>query len=142
KGDVRLVEHHDILNADRFDCSPALNQAWLDVQAGIEATDWPWGSGRFSLHPGKCLNGVKPIKEPCVDVLRARGWLTERIPVLSSDSVLTPGDLDALKETTEGPIGFEWETGNISSSHRAINKLLLTLQVGNLLGGFLVVPSR
>src|SRR5579884_1383889 len=38
-------------------------------------------------------------------------------------------------------LAFEWETGNISSSHRAMNKLLLTLKLGGLIGGFLVVPS-
>lgn len=56
-------------------------------------------------------------------------------------SVLTTGDLDALKDTADGYIAFEWETGNISSSHRALNKLFLTMQQTNTLGCFLVVPS-
>jgi hypothetical protein len=46
--------------------------------------------------------------------------------------------------STEGspPIGFEWETGNISSSHRAVNKIVHAILDGGLLGGFLVVPSQ
>src|SRR6185437_13240758 len=39
-------------------------------------------------------------------------------------------------------IAFEWETGNISSSHRAINKLLMGLKFGGIVGAILVVPSN
>lgn len=39
-------------------------------------------------------------------------------------------------------IGLEWETGNISSSHRSVNRLLRGLSDGVLLGGILIVPSR
>jgi hypothetical protein len=55
--------------------------------------------------------------------------------------VIHLGDLDALFSCNAGYIGFEWETGNITLSHRTINKLLLTIQTGGLLGGFFVVPS-
>lgn len=81
-----------------------------------------------------------PIKIPCIRKLKEFGWRTEELPKLPA-GVLTTGDLDALQETAIGNIGFEWETGNISSSHRAINKLVLTLHRGGILGGFLVVPS-
>jgi hypothetical protein len=37
---------------------------------------------------------------------------------------------------------LEWETGNISSSHRAVNKMVLGLLRGVLLGTALVLPSR
>jgi hypothetical protein len=64
---------------------------------------------------------------PCIRALRERGWLVERLPSVGS-RVLRTGDLDALKETPEGHVAFEWETGNISSSHRALNKLFLTMK--------------
>jgi len=83
---------------------------------------------------------VVPIKKPCIRRLSKLGWLTEKLPPLKK-GVIKPGDLDALFKCSAGFIGFEWETGNISSSHRAINKLLLTTQAGGLIGGFLVVPS-
>ena len=35
----------------------------------------------------------------------------------------------------------EWETGNISTSHRAINKIALGILQGKLVGGALVLPS-
>ena len=52
------------------------------------------------------------------------------------------GNLDAIRETPLGIIGFEWETGNISSSHRAIGKLIQCMQMRGLIGGFLVIPSN
>ena len=142
---MKIVEVHDILNRARFGRSPVLKQAWKDVQDAVAATDWPHGSGRFSIYPqsGKKRgegNGVVPIKIPCVRRLKELGWQDECLPSIPG-GVLECGDLDAMKLTPKGAIAFEWETGNISSSHRAINKLLLTLQAGGLLGGFLVVPS-
>jgi hypothetical protein len=41
-----------------------------------------------------------------------------------------------------GRIAIEWETGNISSSHRSLNKLAIALAAGILEVGVLVVPSR
>jgi len=56
--------------------------------------------------------------------------------------------------TTFGPFDFattgpgniktviEWETGNISSSHRSINKLCVCLNAGIVQAGVVIVPSR
>lgn len=86
-------------------------------------------------------NGVTPIKRPCLIQLNYYGWITERLPDIGS-TVMETGDLDALKRVGDQFIAFEWETGNISSSHRAVNKLLLAMQETNTLGSFLVVPSN
>jgi hypothetical protein len=47
---------------------------------------------------------------------------------------------------TTGPNGIkavvEWETGNISSSHRSINKLCICLNAGIIQAGVVIVPSR
>jgi len=73
--------------------------------------------------------------------LKNDDWKTESLPDIEA-SVLGTRDLDALKMTSEGYIAFEWETGNISSSHRALIKLFLAMQETDLLGSFLVVPSN
>lgn len=52
------------------------------------------------------------------------------------------GKIDAVRETDFGPFAMEWETGNISSSHRSLNKMALGIIQGTLAGGALVVPSR
>lgn len=143
---MKLLKFHDILNPGLFIQSEALKQAWDDVQQAVALTDWPHGSGIFTIYPesGKKSgqgNGVKLIKVPCIRALHERGWQVEQLPSIGS-SVLRTGDLDALKATAEGYVAFEWETGNISSSHRALNKLFLTMQETNTIGSFLVVPSN
>jgi hypothetical protein len=140
-----LKAHEDLVNTGGFERTKEWRRAWSDVKAAIEDTDWPHGTGKFLLYPesGKkrgCGNGVVPIKLPCIRYLKTRGWATEELPDVEP-GVLECGDLDALLDTPRGPIAFEWETGNISSSHRAINKLLLTFLHGRVVGGVLVVPS-
>lgn len=53
------------------------------------------------------------------------------------------GDFDFYSEL---PCGLrcviEWETGNISSSHRSMNKLCLTMMAGVIEIGVLILPSR
>ena len=145
KAKVRIVERHNIIQSGGFPRTREWKTACRHVQEAIQATDWPHGSGRFTIYPesGKKRgegNGVLPIKIPCIRKLVELGWRAERLPKIKK-GVLRTGDLDALYESRAGYIGFEWETGNISSSHRAINKLLLTLYMGGIVGGFLVVPS-
>ncbi len=54
-----------------------------------------------------------------------------------------PYRLDATRKLKNGMLfGLEWETGNISSSHRAINRILLGYTKGVLSGGVLIVPTR
>lgn len=52
-----------------------------------------------------------------------------------------PGNIDAAKLFPEGLVVVEWETGNISSSHRAINKMALGLVTKKCVAGILVVPN-
>ncbi len=143
---MKIVETVDLIARGKFPKSRAWRTACRHVKSAIRATDWPHGSGKFTIYPqsGKKRgegNGVVPIKLPCLQKLREQGWQVERLPIIEN-GVMETGDLDALFRSSSGFIGFEWETGNISSSHRAINKLLLTLKLGGLIGGFLVVPSN
>ena len=66
---------------------------------------------------------MKPIKNELMQELHEKGWkLEEPLDV----SVLNrPRKLDAVLYTSYGPVALEWETGNISSSHRALNKMAL-----------------
>ncbi|MGQ0503588.1 MAG: hypothetical protein ACT4P0_13430 [Panacagrimonas sp.] len=53
------------------------------------------------------------------------------------------GDFDLVISTDSGKrVAIEWETGNISSSHRALNKLCIALAAGIVEAGVLIVPSR
>ena len=53
------------------------------------------------------------------------------------------GDFDLVTCTSKGiHVAIEWETGNISSSHRSMNKLAIALASGKIQVGVLIVPSR
>lgn len=61
----------------------------------------------------------------------------------SADERKNPLRLDAVKDSKDRrAFGVEWETGNISSSHRAVNRLLLGYRQNLLIGGALIVPTR
>jgi hypothetical protein len=53
------------------------------------------------------------------------------------------GDFDFVTTAPNGMhVAIEWETGNISSSHRSMNKLAIALGTGKIHAGVLIVPSR
>jgi hypothetical protein len=138
---MKIVEVEDVISSGAFPESETWQRACADVEDAVSQVDWPHGSGVFTINPKKHGNGVRPIKDPCVLRLQDLGWRVEALPPLASN-VLRPGDLDALIVRDGHYIAFEWETGNISSSHRALNKLVLGLIHRAVIGCFLVVPSR
>ncbi len=53
------------------------------------------------------------------------------------------GGFDLVTTAPTGThVAIEWETGNISSSHRSMNKLAIALATGTIQAGALIVPSR
>jgi len=126
-------------------CGPfASSSEWAEAQhkliEAVKAVEWPPNSGRFVLKPVRKKNGVKPIKARFVQRLLEQGFATERPIRLSSN--LQPGNLDFMLSTSQGPIAVEWETGNVSSCHRSMNKLALGLVQGVIKGAVMVVPTR
>ena len=117
-----------------------INPLFEEIDEAIEAVDWPPGSGTFTINPIRTGNGVKPIKTACMQRLSDLGWEMEhRLKIVG----LRPGPIDAVKFLPKGAmIALEWETGNISSSHRAVNKMILGMLRGKLTAGVLVLPSR
>lgn len=139
---MKIVETVDVLCCGNVDTLPLWRKACSDVEQAIKSIDWPHGAGAFMLNPGetKHANGVKPIKKPGIATLKSLGWETERLP--KELAGVKMGNLDAVLRNDEGMVGFEWETGNISSSHRAANKILHAMLKGGLVGGMLIVPSE
>lgn len=129
--DVKHIDTHVIID-NGFGLSKELVQVNLDVLAGIDAVRWPRGGSDFAIPPGKNLNGVKPIKNEFIEYLESRGWIPEF------------NWFDAYKEFPNGtlPFAVEWETGNISSSHRAINRIALGMHENRLAGGILILPTH
>ncbi len=53
------------------------------------------------------------------------------------------GNFDFVTSTQSGlNVAIEWETGNISSSHRSMNKLAIALMNQKIQVGVLILPSR
>ena len=124
-----------------FPGSKLWKRAQKDVRDGIARVVWPPGASDFAIRPSRKFNGVKPIKTACVAHLQAQGWRAETLPDLLG-KILTRKDYDALYTDGDKNVALEWETGNISSSHRAINKLLVGFDRGAVQGAILVLPSR
>ena len=76
--------------------------------------------------------------------LLPHGWTMEMpFPLEGIRGGARFGAMDAAKNFgPDPPFIVEWETGNISSSHRSMNKLALGLIEGAISGGVLVVPTH
>ena len=141
---MKIVGVETLILCGKFASSREWKGIRESLHKAIRKVDWPLGSGRFTIYPesGKRRgegNGVKPIKLGLMAELKVQGWKIEA--PLDIATLKKPGKLDAVLHTDYGSIALEWETGNISSSHRALNKMALGLLKGVLVGGILVVPS-
>ena len=142
---MKILKTVNLISAGTFARSSVLSKILKDIETSISKIEHPKGSGKFILHDqsGKRRgegNGVKPIKLLCMKYLKDRGWDLETRQKVSSEN--RPGPIDATYPVQDKSFCFEWETGNISSSHRALNKMALGILKGNLIGGVLVLPSR
>src|SRR5580658_3659059 len=142
---MKIVKVYTLKNRGAYSTSEHWQSTRKAIHDAIGKCEWPIGSGLFTIYPesGKKRgegNGVKPIRDRFVQSLQSNGWTIEGKAKNALDQRL--GDFDALFPGPEKPIVVEWETGNISSSHRSMNKLTLLLKTNVISAGVLVVPSR
>jgi hypothetical protein len=142
---MKIIRTEILIDAGGFSASPEWQEIQGQIAEAIKSVEWPSGSGSFTLYDqrGKKRgegSGVKPIKDACMRYLNENGWSLET-PV-DIAKVKRPGKMDATRPIGDRLFCVEWETGNISSSHRAINKMALGLLEGILIGGVLIVPTR
>ncbi len=142
---MKIVREETLISCGKYAASSEWKKTRESLYKTIREVDWPPGSGKFMIYPefGKRRgegNGVKPIKLGLMGELKEQGWKLEE--PLDIAILKKPGKLDAVLYTDYGAVALEWETGNISSSHRALNKMALGLLKGVLACGVLVVPSR
>jgi len=134
---VKLVGWDTVLDRD-FSAGGAFGVVRTHITEAIERIKWPPDSDTFAIYPesGKKRgegNGVLPIKNAFVRHLVECGWVRE------------VGRFDAHYTFPRGiarPFVVEWETGNISSSHRSVNRMALGMLKGEISGGVLVVSSE
>jgi Restriction endonuclease BamHI len=144
----------------------ALHESYV---RSIQSVDFPEGSGTLTLRrkfqkldKQWDRNGVVYLKNRFFDHMqRVEGWEAEANVDLAADREQPPirlypslepyrepitskfGGFDLMTTTDSGlRIAIEWETGNISSSHRSMNKLAIALGAGIIEVGVMIVPSR
>lgn len=151
---MKIVETVVLLSRGEFARSAEWAAIRDTIHSAISQAEWPVGAGSFIIHPesGKKSgkgNGVVPIKAKPMKVLLEGGWTLEYPWEVATKAVVPgksrkgskPGDIDAAKQFDQGLVVVEWETGNISSSHRAINKMALGLVANKCVAGVLVIPN-
>lgn len=85
---------------------------------------------------------ISPYAE-IMDINKNTSDITKLVGKKISFESRNPGQLDAGTHLGNGKIFcVEWETGNISSSHRSLNKICLGIKNGVLEGGALILPTR
>ncbi len=139
---MKIVQIERLIDKGDFSSSPLWRKIQQDVLDAIATIHWPEGSGSFTIYPqsGKKKgegNGVKPIKDAFVLYLGLRGWVKEQ-PL----TALKTGKMDVAFPTEKGYFCVEWETGNVSSSHRSVNKMIMGMMEDVLIGGILIVPTK
>jgi len=142
---MKIIHTERLIDAGDFSSSNDWKTIEREITEAIHSVEWPIGSGSFTLfdEPGKGRgkgNGVKPIKDLCMRRLKLLGWDLERAVDIAT--LRTPGPIDASRTVGDKLFCVEWETGNISSSHRALNKMSLGMLKGLLIGGALILPTR
>ena len=159
-----LFDKGDVVTSSDWE---ALHAAYVRA---IERIEHPRGAGKLKLrrkvyHKDSKQwdrNGVTPMKKQFLrSMVDDEKWRPEGDFKIGSPTKLSAirlypeltrhqeeitsefGAFDFITSTPAGMhVAIEWETGNISSSHRSMNKLAIALAAGQIQAGVLVVPSR
>jgi hypothetical protein len=143
---IKIARRHTLVEVDPY---PSKSRALQEIERAIAGVRWPPGADGFTIHAesGRARgqgSGVRPIRDAFVIELAKSHWASEAsfpLPKVPGGSGF--GDMDAAKAfDLEPPFMVEWETGNISSSHRSMNKIALGLKEGVIAGGVVIVPTR
>jgi len=137
---MKIVQEVSLISQGSFETSNDWSVIRAEIRSAISLVVYPPGTTNFTINPSIHGNGVKPMKEACMNALENMyQWSRETRINYTTKS---PGKVDATKVTDDYLFALEWETGNISSSHRSVNKLVLGLIRKVFLGAALVIPSR
>lgn len=123
------------------------SQAFKEARSSI-SNNVTLGFDHFILNCSrKNCNGVVPIKERCYQILEEEfDWYREKPLTYFRIDAQKGGPIDVYKEfVTKHSIfraGLEFETGNISSAHRSMNKLCVGIKKGELDLAMLMMPIK
>lgn len=136
---MKISNETFLLKEGDFSDSVEFKEILTEVNSAILCVSWHHPE-LFVLNPISKGNGVLPIKKNFIQYLESKNWKTEKRMTLAVG--INPGAIDAIKATSRGIFAIEWETGNISSSHRALNKIAVGIIQKQIIGGILIVPVK
>jgi len=166
---MKISHTRVLVDEGDFTSSEAWEESRNQVTASIKSVNWPPGNDEFVIKPESTGNGVSPITDSFEEILENKnGWSSTGRTHLKTvlhqmglfDDVIEklspyyddPEDFisspwfDAVRElNVEGESELsvvEWETGNISSSHRSLNRITLGLVTGIITAGVVILPTR
>lgn len=138
---MKFVHEAILIDNEGFSKSKEYLLIMRQITDAIKSITWPPETNLFTINPIKHGNGVVPIKRSFISHLQKLGWEAER-KIDVEATAKTPGKIDVVKGLGNSFFAVEWETGNISSSHRALNKMVIGLLSRKLIGGILILPTR
>lgn len=127
--------------------NPSAKLAYLEIETSINQ-NVSTGSDHFILNSSeKNCNGVVPVKEGIYERLECYyNWFREKPLPYLKDEAQKGGPIDVYKEfgkpNDKFKVGLEFETGNISSAHRSMNKLCVGVQSGDIDLAVLMMPIK
>ncbi len=136
---MKIIKEHFFVEKGIFYESSEFKVILQEIRAAVESVTW-FNEDKFIIYPEKKANGVLPIRLKFVQSLVLNGWIPEKR--MSFAKGMKPGPVDVVKNTEYGDFAVEWETGNISSSHRALNKIAVGIIQNAIIGGILIIPIR
>lgn len=136
---MRIVDENLFIASGEFYNSQEFQDILSEIRKAIKSVSW-FDNDLFVINPVRKGNGVVPIKDNFVRSLVNDGWQAE--VRMSFASGMNPGPVDVVKKTFFGDFAIEWETGNISSSHRALNKIAVGIIQKAIVGGILILPVK
>jgi len=166
---MRIERVKTIVDQGDFSMADEWEEAREQALESVREVDWPPGTGEFTVYPKKEANGVKPatqLFERNIDekplwmetgrthfksLLREMDLLEEAVEMLGEymedpESFVNSSWFDAMAEVeVDGErhiVVFEWETGNISSSHRSLNRIMVGFLSGIITAGIVGLPTR
>lgn len=137
---MKIVKSHYIINKNNAAEDETWKKALTAILNAVDAIKWPEGANDFVILPETHANGVKPIKSDFVKSLKDEDFQAEQ--KVNMPGELQPGNIDFMLKTENGLVAIEWETGNISSVHRSINKLVNALSHNVIRYGVVLLASK
>lgn len=127
--------------------NPLAKQAYTEVFESIKSIVTDQHSEFYINNTEKNGNGVVPIKEKCYIKLENDFlWFREKPLAYLKKEMKKGGPIDVYKEFFKDDqqlnVGLEFETGNISSAHRSMNKLAVGLKRKEIQLAILMMPIK